>query len=302
MIEGSLTYRERVALPPDALWRWSRRGMRAGRLLGEATLGDAGRAGAVAIPIGGARGARRRAAGGACRGWARPMVCGRHRDSGWNRPCFAWATSCCRRFVPMGFAKLTALRRPRACGGILRGQRGARGRRAADGARARPAASGARFEAPDDPGTWVWSQGNAVRVSLAGEALPECSVVPPETPRPYRAQGNEPGWVLTVADGRTDARCGIRRADGRGGAARGAVRGGAFVYAVAEFGADAADGAGSLPGRHDRVCPIPRRSLSRSRGGSFMGCGGDPLRPPDGAEWVVEDIGDAGSSTRLGSP
>jgi heat shock protein HslJ len=40
-----------------------------------------------------------------------------------------------------------------------------------------PAASGARYEAPDDPGTFFWSRGETALVGLAGETLPECTMV-----------------------------------------------------------------------------------------------------------------------------
>jgi heat shock protein HslJ len=197
------------------------------------------------------------------------------------------------RFVPMGFA--TTLR----CGGrdVVVGFFEANAVLEVDGRRTVlepvPAASGARFEAPGDRGTWVWSRGNAVLVSIAGEELPECSVVPPAPPKPYRAQGNEPGWVLTVEEGRMTlvADYGARTVDVALPEAR--FEDGAFVYAVAEP---------PLTVRMaPRLCrdnmtgmPYPETVTVTLEGRDLTGCGGDQLDLLTGAEWVVEDIGRRG--------
>ena len=82
-----------------------------------------------------------------------------------------------RHSDPMGFASLLR------CGdsllefGII--PEGAR-LRGGDGVwllEAAPAASGARFEDPQDADTWVWSRGESALVSIAGEELPECSLL-----------------------------------------------------------------------------------------------------------------------------
>jgi uncharacterized lipoprotein YbaY len=253
MIEGSLTYRERVALPPDALAVVEARDAR-GRLLGEATRGARGAQVPlpfqIAVPVG--LDAELRAAlvvNGRPQWYVADIAVPAGTDP------VSLGDVVLSRFVPMGFANVVR------CGGreLAVGYFGANAVLDVDGQRTvlEPvsAVSGARFEAPGDPGTWVQIQGNAVRVSLAGEALPECSVVPPETPRPYRAQGNEPGWMLTVADGLADARRGFWRADGRGCAARGAVRRGRLRIRRREARVDRADGARPLPGRHDGDAP-----------------------------------------------
>ncbi|MCC5794669.1 MAG: META domain-containing protein [Chromatiales bacterium] len=63
-----------------------------------------------------------------------------------------------------------------------------------------PAASGARYELPDGPDTWFWSRGERGRLSLRGTELPEC-VPAVQAEGELRAFGVEPGWSLRIADG-----------------------------------------------------------------------------------------------------
>ena len=288
MIEGSLTYRERIALPPDALAVVEARDAR-GRLLGEATLGTRGAQVPVGFSIAVPEGvdAELRAAfvvGGRPAWYASGVAISAGTDP------VALGEVVLARFIPMGFA--STLR----CGGreLSVGFFAENAVIEVDGLRTVLApVSAARFEAPGDPGTWVESRGNAVRVSLAGEALPECSVVPPPPTRPYRAQGNEPGWVLTVADGRMTlvADYGARTIEVALPEPR--FVDGAFVYAVAEP---------SLTVRMERqLCrddmtgmPYPETVTLTLERRDLAGCGGDPLDLLTGAEWVVEDIGRRG--------
>ncbi|MGM0661317.1 MAG: META domain-containing protein [Pseudomonadota bacterium] len=60
------------------------------------------------------------------------------------------------------------------------------------------AASGARYEAPGEADTLVWSKGDALTVRVDGRDLAECRKVPPADKAPYRAQGNEPGWHVEL--------------------------------------------------------------------------------------------------------
>lgn len=62
------------------------------------------------------------------------------------------------------------------------------------------AASGAKYADPADPGTWVWSKGDAVSISLGGTALPECAAALPAGDG-WRATGHEPDWAITVGGG-----------------------------------------------------------------------------------------------------
>jgi heat shock protein HslJ len=291
MIDGSLTYRERIALPPDALAVIEARDGR-GRLLGEATLGTRGAQVPVPFQIGVPDGveAELRAA---------LVVDGRPAWYAAGIPISAGTDPVSlgdvvlARYVPMGFA--TTLR----CGGrtLAVGFFEANAVLEVDGRRTVlepvPAASGARFEAPGDPGSWVLSRGNAVRVSIAGEELPECSVVPPEPPKPYRAQGNEPGWALTIVEGRMTlvADSGARTIEAA--LPEPEFRDGAFVYEAPS----AALTVRLVPGlcRDDMTgMPYPEAANVTLEGRQLTGCGGDPLDLLTGAEWVVEDIGGRG--------
>lgn len=59
-------------------------------------------------------------------------------------------------------------------------------------------ASGARYEPPGKADTFVWSKGDTLTVRVEGRDFPECGKLPPDDKAPYRAQGNEPGWHVTL--------------------------------------------------------------------------------------------------------
>ena len=292
MIDGSLTYRERLALPPDALAVIEARDGR-GRLLGEATLGTRGAQVPVPFQIGVPEGvdAELRAAlvvDGRPEWYAAKIAISAGTDP------VSLGEIVLTRFVPMGFA--TTLR----CGertlavGFFEANAVLEIDRRRTVLEPVPAASGSRFEAPGDPGTWVWSRGNAVLVSIAGEDLPECSVVPPEPPTPYRARGNEPGWMLTIFDGRMTlvADYGARTVEAALPEPR--FEAGAFVYAIA----DPALTVRVAPGvcRDDMTgMPYPDAATVILEGRELTGCGGDPLDLLTGPEWVVENIGGRGT-------
>jgi heat shock protein HslJ/membrane-bound inhibitor of C-type lysozyme len=193
------------------------------------------------------------------------------------------------RFEPMGFAsRLT-------CGDrdVTVGFADQRAILEVDGARhelapAR-AASGARFEAPDDPGTWFWSKGETALVSLAGDLLPECRLAVPRPEQPFRARGNEPGWHVDIAAGRivlvTDH--GQERREAPLPAAD--VEPGAVVYAVAAWDARIRI--------EDTLCrdtmtgmPYPKTVTVELAERTLRGCGGEARDLLTGPVWVVEDI------------
>jgi len=60
------------------------------------------------------------------------------------------------------------------------------------------AASGARYEVPGEADTVVWNKGAALTVRVDGRDFPECRKMLPAGKAPYRAQGNEPGWHVTL--------------------------------------------------------------------------------------------------------
>jgi heat shock protein HslJ len=150
-------------------------------------------------------------------------------------------------------------------------------------------ASGARFEAPDDPGTWFWSKGETALVSLAGDLLPECTLAVPRPEQPFRARGNEPGWHLDIAGGRivlvTDY--GQERREAPLPAAD--VEPGAVVYAVAAWDA--------VIRIEDTLCrdtmtgmPYPKTVTVELAERTLRGCGGEARDLLTGPVWVVADI------------
>lgn len=59
--------------------------------------------------------------------------------------------------------------------------------------------SGARYMSETDPGTWIWTKGDVALLSLSGTELPECQALLPR--ESYVARGNEPGWHVEIAGG-----------------------------------------------------------------------------------------------------
>ncbi len=287
MIDGSLTYRERMALPDDALAVIEARDAR-GRLLGEATLRTRGAQVPIpfqiAVPTG--PDATLRAA---------IFVDGRPRWFVSDEPIptgldpLSLGEIVLARFIPMGFASTYRCGSRELAVGFFE----ANAVLEAGGQRRvlepSPAASGARFEAPDDPGTWVWSRGDGVTISLDGEALPACSVVPPEAPRAYRGQGNEPGWTLSIAEGRV-----ILTLDGGARTVEAPLpdavfEDGAFVYRMPADGIDLRLSPGIC--RDDMTgMPYPETVFATVEGQQLRGCGGDPRDLLTGDDWRVEDI------------
>jgi len=152
-----------------------------------------------------------------------------------------------------------------------------------------PAASGTRFEAPDDPATWLWSRGDDVTVSVRGTAYPDCTVVGPADER-FRARGNEPFWSLEI----TRSTLTFRPLEGSpivlpsprpeivGRDRRYTARGDGHEITVTVT---------------DRVCaddmsgmPYPSAVTAVVDGKEYRGCGGEPATLLQGKEWVVEDI------------
>lgn len=155
-------------------------------------------------------------------------------------------------------------------------------------------ASGARYEAVGDPSTSFWSKGDRATVVVRGQAWPEC--VPERAPSlPFRATGNEPGWRLDITartmtlvadDGRTRIEAPTPVAEPGEGFTR--------------FRAPAA-GIGLVATIFERHCtdsmtgmPYPNAVTVAFAGRTLNGCGGDPATLLRGAEWVVEGL--AGSA------
>jgi heat shock protein HslJ/membrane-bound inhibitor of C-type lysozyme len=160
-----------------------------------------------------------------------------------------------------------------------------------------PAASGALYEAAGDPETFFWSRGDAALVSIGGTQLPECKLSFPMQDTPYTASGNEPFWSVNVEGGQlTLRRLGMDD-----------LTLPVTDTTLAEDGSiivTAAD-----PDRALRVVMVRRAGICRdtmtgmphpetvdlSMGdNTITGCGGDPASLLMDRTWVVEDIGGAG--------
>jgi heat shock protein HslJ/uncharacterized lipoprotein YbaY len=154
-------------------------------------------------------------------------------------------------------------------------------------------ASGARYEAVDDPRTSFWNKGRRATLVVRGREFPEC--IEGEPSLPLRASGNEPGWRLDIApSGMTlIADAGVTRlesslaeqtriAEGMRYGARGGT---------SEITADVVD----------RLCrdsmtgmPHPYSVTVTTSGRVLRGCGGEPAALLRGGEWVVEDLDGGG--------
>lgn len=162
-------------------------------------------------------------------------------------------------------------------------------------------ASGAKYQDPDDPKTYLWNKGRKASVSIRGAMLPECEEVEAAATAsqesapaqmPFRARGNEPGWMLTIEGGALSL---------------------AWNYGEDEVSAPAPtperDGAVTryaVPAENlavtitETICsddatgmPRPFRVAVDIRGTALQGCGGEPASLLAG-EWVVEDINNTG--------
>jgi heat shock protein HslJ len=155
--------------------------------------------------------------------------------------------------------------------------------------RAVPSASGSRFEAPNDPGTWLWSKGDHITVSVRGKTYPECGV-PSAADEPFRARGNEPFWNLELTrdkltfrtmDGAT-VNTPAPRPEPVTGGVRHAARTEAHQVVATVMDRPCTDNMSGMP--------YPSSVTVVVDGKEYRGCGGEPAALLQGKEWVVEDI------------
>jgi heat shock protein HslJ/uncharacterized lipoprotein YbaY len=297
IVSGSLTYRERIALPPDAMAVTELREGSDGAVLAESRQPLGGRQ----VPIPFELTLPRQALGPGAHAVRGAIFVG-------GRP--AWVSE--PKFIAAGAATidvgalLLARYEPLAFASDLRcGDRFARfgiGKRNgkdvpqldAGGRRYDlkevVSASGAKYEAIDDPRTTVWTKGDRATVVVAGETWPECTLEA-AGPRPFRARGNEPFWSLEASDR------GLRFAtpDGKLQGPAPALQSSAGIRRYT----------GTLQGKPvtvtvtPGVCsdtmtgmPHPARVEVEFDGRTLRGCGGEPVQLLLG-EWIVTDIGGA---------
>lgn len=293
-LTGQVTYRERIALAPNATLLVEVTTANQA-VLAEARIPTEGRQMPIPFSIdlpGGAEGTLRAGLSTGSRidwlsdpveidtdmsGGVGELVLHRHRPMG-----FVSAFRCGDRVIHLGFAGDSAVMDTGTKRLILRRVR---------------AASGARYESEGDPDTWFWNRGDSAMVSLAGDELPECRLTFPMDDTPYRAGGNEPFWSVTIEAGEmTLTRLGMDD----------------LTMPVTETGLTdtgdiliiAADPERALRAvllRRPTLCrdtmtgmPHPETAALSMGDKTIRGCGGDPWSLLTGRTWVVEDIGSAG--------
>lgn len=293
-MRGSLTYRERIALPPDAMAVVELREGSDGPVLAESRQPLGGRQ--VPIPFELTVPRQSLAVGGhAVRGaifvggqsaWASetkfvaagagpvdvgPLLLTRHQPL-----AFASTLRCGDRSARFGIGKREGKDVPQLDAG---------GRR--HDLKEVVSASGAKYEAIDDPRTTVWTKGDRATVVVAGEPWPECTLEP-AGPRPFRARGNEPFWSLEMSDRglrfstpdsklqgpapAMQASAGVRRYTGT-------LQGKPVAVTVTP----------SLCNDTMTGMPYPARVELQFDGRTWRGCGGEPVQLLLG-EWIVTDI------------
>ena len=155
------------------------------------------------------------------------------------------------------------------------------------------AASGARYEAVNDPTTSFWNKGERATLVIRGKAYPECFEGEPALP--LRATGNEPGWRLDIAPsgmtlladtGATRLETAPAVKSRTAGGTRYSAHAGATEITVEVV---------------DRLCrdsmsgmPHPYTVTVTTGGRVLRGCGGEPAALLRGDEWVVEDLDGGG--------
>jgi heat shock protein HslJ/uncharacterized lipoprotein YbaY len=154
--------------------------------------------------------------------------------------------------------------------------------------------SGARYVAFADPTTSFWSKGDRGMLEIAGMAYPEC--IPLETAKtPFRASGNEPFWSLELTDKRVELNTDLGETrinvalteqelleDGR--RYRNLIEDGDLVVSILDR--PCVDTMSGMPHPATVEIQLDDRRLE--------GCGGDPGTLLQGPEWVVEDIAGGG--------
>jgi heat shock protein HslJ/uncharacterized lipoprotein YbaY len=296
LVRGELTYRARIALPPDAIAIVELTRPSDGRVIADQRIPLNGRQVPIAFELRVQRAALRDDTGYALRG----AIHSRGQAMWLSEPVDVRAP---RGDVNAGTLLLqpweaVALASRLDCGGrtarvgsVRSGDRDIT-RMTVDGERYEMnpvvSASGARYEAAGDAATQLWVKGDRATLTLRGETLPECAVVR-DAPDAVRARGNEPNWRLDLGTSLVFVAPDLR------------IEGTAPPARVAN---GVREHAGIVNGRSvnvalaPRVCrdnmsgmPYPLTAEVVVSGRSFRGCGGEPEALLLGAEWVVEDIG-----------
>jgi heat shock protein HslJ len=148
-------------------------------------------------------------------------------------------------------------------------------------------ASGAKYVSPDNPGTWIWTKGRVATLSLDGIRFPECREVLPDDS--YTARGNEPGWRLEISGGlmRYSGDYGETSIDAPLPAAEIEAHGRRYAPEGADMVLALSQGL-----CHDDMSGMPYPDVARLETGGrvLSGCGGDPMDLLSAHPWRVQDI------------
>ncbi|MGV0911511.1 META domain-containing protein [Martelella sp. FOR1707] len=149
-------------------------------------------------------------------------------------------------------------------------------------------ADGAKYQSEDGRNVF-WSKGDDALVTLDGEDLPDCFMMPAEAENSWSAQGNEPGWRAVIAGDRfmLDMNYGDDRLDLRlpePQVVDGAHRYDFDQYALA-FSVRAEMCQDDMSGRL-----FPQSVELETATGTLKGCGGDTLDLLIGPEWSVDSL------------
>jgi heat shock protein HslJ/uncharacterized lipoprotein YbaY len=156
------------------------------------------------------------------------------------------------------------------------------------------AASGARYEAVGDATTSFWSKGREATLVVRGQSYPTCVQVFDDL-KTFTARGNEPGWRLDIdaATMTLVTQFGAKRvavatpaAQRTGAFTRFAARSEGGDLTVTVFDRTCKDTMTGMPHPYAVEVVLDRQKLA--------GCGGDPATLLQGPEWVVEDISGQG--------
>lgn len=155
-----------------------------------------------------------------------------------------------------------------------------------------PTEDGSRYVAQSDAAVTFWSKGTEAELTLGGEPEPACAKVE-ETPEPYTAVGNEPGWYVTIGEG--EAEVVANYGDLRLNTPRPKVETepGAYILNMPDINARLR--------LEERIChddatgmPYPHHAALALDGQELRGCGGDPVSLLTDGEWQIEDVGEMG--------
>ena len=294
-VTGSLTYRARVALPPDAMALVEVREGSApdGPVVGEQRIEMKGRQVPVAFEV---QVNRARLAQGR-RYFARGSMVVGGTPSWISEPV---AVDVTRERVDAGTLVLAPFRPSTVVSTLQCGNEHATIGWVADGAelsldgetfrlRQARSASGARYVAAEDSTTWMWNKGDETRVSVRGREYPTCRVAG-TADETFRAHGNEPFWGLeitrtTITFSSPDAKpislpAGEPALSERGRRYAARSEGHQLTATVSDKACQ--DGMSGMTYPNTVSVTVDGRELH--------GCGGDPGSLLAGSAWVVEDI------------